>query len=58
MVLRHEADFKTLSYTQKGMQTQFVVERPKGQAPLSVTLNLPGRHNVLNALLLLLLQQN
>jgi len=45
-----EADFRTLSYTQNGMRTQFVVERPKGQSPLSVTLNLPGRHNVLNAL--------
>lgn len=45
-----EADFKTLGYTQSGMQTQFVVERPEGQVPLSVTLNLPGRHNVLNAL--------
>jgi UDP-N-acetylmuramate--alanine ligase len=48
--LTEEADFKTLSYTQIGMQTKFVVERPKGQSPLSVTLNLPGRHNVLNAL--------
>jgi UDP-N-acetylmuramate--alanine ligase len=48
--LSKEADFRTLGYTQSGMQTQFVVERPKGQAPLSVTLNLPGRHNVLNAL--------
>ncbi len=45
-----EAHFRTKGYTQKGMQTQFVVERPKGQPPLSVTLNLPGRHNVLNAL--------
>jgi UDP-N-acetylmuramate--alanine ligase len=48
--ITHEADFKTLSYTQSGMQTKFVVERPKGQTPLSVVLNLPGRHNVLNAL--------
>jgi len=45
-----DADFRTLSYTQNGMHTQFIVERPKGQAPLPVTLNLPGRHNVLNAL--------
>ncbi len=48
--IANEADFKTHSYTQSGMRTQFVVERPKGQPPLSVTLNLPGRHNVLNAL--------
>ena len=45
-----EADFRTLHYTTSAMQTQFVVERPKGAAPLSITLNLPGRHNVLNAL--------
>lgn len=45
-----EADFKTLSYTQHGMRTQFIVERPKGLPPLPITLNLPGRHNVLNAL--------
>lgn len=48
--LTEEADFKALSYTQSGMQTKFVVQRPKGQTPLAVTLNLPGRHNVLNAL--------
>ncbi len=48
--LTHEADFRTLTYTRSGMQTKFVVERPKGQPPLAVTLNLPGRHNVLNAL--------
>lgn len=45
-----EADFKTLEYKQNGMRTQFVVERPKGQSPLEITLNLPGKHNVLNAL--------
>ncbi len=48
--ITEEADFRTLHYVQAGMQTKFVVERPKGQAPLSVALNLPGRHNVLNAL--------
>lgn len=48
--LTQDADYKTLAYTQSGMQTKFVVERPKGHAPLAVTLNLPGRHNVLNAL--------
>lgn len=45
-----EADYHTLSYTTAGMQTQFSVVRREGHAPLSVTLNLPGRHNVLNAL--------
>ena len=45
-----EADVRTESYSQSGMQTKFTVIRPKGQPPLEVTLNLPGRHNVLNAL--------
>lgn len=45
-----DADFRTQTYSQSGTQTQFVVERPRGQSSLAVTLNLPGRHNVLNAL--------
>ncbi len=45
-----DADFRTEKYTQMGMQTKFTVMRSKGQSPLEVTLNLPGRHNVLNAL--------
>lgn len=45
-----EADFRTSSYTQSGIQTKFVVKRPKGLSDLPITLNLPGRHNVLNAL--------
>ena len=48
--LAPDADFYTEHYTQSGMQTKFVVKRPKGLAPLPVTLNSPGRHNVLNAL--------
>ncbi|OGT56912.1 MAG: UDP-N-acetylmuramate--L-alanine ligase [Gammaproteobacteria bacterium RIFCSPHIGHO2_12_FULL_43_28] len=48
--LTKEADFYTLGYKQSGIQTQFVVERPRGLASIPVTLNLPGRHNVLNAL--------
>lgn len=44
------ADFRVKAYTQSGVQTKFVVQRPKDQAPLPVTLNLPGKHNVLNAL--------
>lgn len=48
--LTPDADFKTHEYKQVGMRTQFIVERPKGLSPLEVTLNLPGRHNVLNAL--------
>lgn len=48
--LTPEADFYTEHYTQSGMQTKFVVKRPKGLTPLPVVLNSPGRHNVLNAL--------
>src|SRR5579872_7396542 len=43
--LTPEANFHTLSYTQSGMQTQFMVQRHKGLPPLPITLNLPGRHN-------------
>lgn len=44
-----DADVRALDYTQSGNQSRFTVQR-KGLAPLSVVLNLPGRHNVLNAL--------
>jgi len=47
--INDEADFKTRDYKQNGMQTHFVVERPKND-PIEITLNLPGRHNVLNSL--------
>jgi UDP-N-acetylmuramate--alanine ligase len=45
-----EADFQAVNISQKGTQTHFTVERPQGRASLDITLNLPGRHNVLNAL--------
>lgn len=45
-----DADFKTKSYMQSGTQSHFTVERPRGLPPLTITLNSPGRHNVLNAL--------
>lgn len=48
--LTNEADFYTLGYTQSGLKTQFEVHRPKGLPVLKITLNQPGRHNVLNAL--------
>lgn len=43
------ADVRAIEYSQNGNQSRFTVER-KGRTPLSVSLNLPGRHNVLNAL--------
>lgn len=44
------ADFTASDYKQSGMTVQFIAKRPHNQAPLTVSLNLPGRHNVLNAL--------
>lgn len=46
----HElADYRAVDYQQEGIKTSFTLYRPHG-APLSVSLNLPGKHNVLNAL--------
>ncbi len=44
-----DADLGATGLEQKGAQTRFVVRRAD-RAPLPVTLNLPGRHNVRNAL--------
>lgn len=44
-----DADVQATDYTQEGNQSRFTVRR-RQQEPLSVVLNLPGRHNVLNAL--------
>jgi len=45
-----DADVKASEVRQKGMQTHFQVLRSGHPGVLSITLNLPGRHNVLNAL--------
>ncbi len=47
--LDEEAEFRATLILQTGTKTHFVVERPQ-QSNLEVTLNLPGNHNVLNAL--------
>ncbi|MDW8260152.1 MAG: UDP-N-acetylmuramate--L-alanine ligase, partial [Gammaproteobacteria bacterium] len=44
-----EADLRAVNIERRGAQTRFDVSRP-GRAPLPVTLNLPGLHNVRNAL--------
>jgi len=44
------ADVRAGNLMQNGMQTRFTVRRPDRTGELPVTLNLPGRHNVLNAL--------
>ncbi len=43
------ADVRITDYHQVGLQTQFTVQRPDAK-PLTVKLNLPGKHNALNAL--------
>jgi len=45
-----DADVKATAVQQQEMQTHFQVQRRGHDGVLSVTLNLPGRHNVLNAL--------
>lgn len=45
-----KADIQALDYYQTGLQNHFVVRRKPFQDEFSVTLNLGGRHNVLNAL--------
>lgn len=45
----NDADFRAVHVTQKIGQIQFDALRP-GKPPLPITLNLPGRHNVLNSL--------
>ncbi len=44
-----EADVRAVDIKQQGMQTAFTVLR-KEKAPLEVVLNMPGWHNMLNAL--------
>ena len=44
-----DADYQAVNIERRGLQSHFRVLRA-GYAPLDVTLNLPGRHNILNAL--------
>ena len=44
------ADIRATKIQQKGMQTYFTVERQGDYQPLDVKLNMPGWHNMLNAL--------
>ncbi|WP_067862403.1 UDP-N-acetylmuramate--L-alanine ligase [Neptuniibacter marinus] len=45
-----DADYRAENICQKGMYTRFTVKRPEGFADLDVSLNMPGHHNMLNAL--------
>jgi UDP-N-acetylmuramate--alanine ligase len=47
---RAEADVRAVEIRQDGMRTRFLVEARDLESPLEIDLNLPGRHNVLNAL--------
>jgi UDP-N-acetylmuramate--alanine ligase len=47
---RAEADVRATDIRQDGMRTRFRVEAQDLESPLEIDLNLPGRHNVLNAL--------
>ena len=45
-----EADVRAVNVQQQGMCTRFTVTRGDGYKDLNVTLNMPGWHNMLNAL--------
>ncbi|VFM95041.1 MAG: UDP-N-acetylmuramate--L-alanine ligase [Candidatus Kentron sp. G] len=45
-----DANFRADKVWQDGVFTTFEVLRPAGKLPLTISLNLPGRHNVSNAL--------
>ena len=44
-----DADFRIESAEYSESKTRISVSRPEGLSPIDVTLNLPGRHNALNA---------
>jgi UDP-N-acetylmuramate--alanine ligase len=48
--LAEGADIRAVDIERLGLQTRFRVLRPAPAAPLTVTVNLPGMHNVRNAL--------
>jgi UDP-N-acetylmuramate--alanine ligase len=43
------ADIRAVNVQRSGLQSRFDALRP-GRSPLKITINLPGRHNVLNSL--------
>ena len=48
--IEQEADVRAMNVEAKGLQTQFDVMLPDRDQALRILLNMPGRHNVLNAL--------
>lgn len=45
-----QADYRAVNIRQDGMHNHFTVQRPAGMNDLDITLQMPGHHNVLNAL--------
>lgn len=43
------ADYRITGWAPAGLQTRFTLRRPRGHEDLPLLLNMPGRHNVLNA---------
>ncbi len=48
--IEQSADLRAVNIVRHGMQSTFDVVRPGRDKPLSIRLNLPGTHNILNAL--------
>ncbi|MGZ8215818.1 UDP-N-acetylmuramate--L-alanine ligase [Methylomagnum sp.] len=48
--LSPEADIRAVDIRQDGMRSHYTVLRAGNDHPLEITLNLPGRHNILNSL--------
>ncbi|HHO58824.1 MAG TPA: UDP-N-acetylmuramate--L-alanine ligase [Thiotrichales bacterium] len=48
--IEQDADVCASNIVFRGTQTQFDVMLPEKEKPLAITLNMPGRHNILNAL--------
>ncbi len=48
--IEHDADVYASNIQSSGMKTTFDVSLPDRKEPLAITLNMPGNHNVLNAL--------
>lgn len=47
---KNDADFQAIEFAQVGTQSNFMVKRKGKNKNLKIKLNLPGEHNVLNAL--------
>ena len=55
--IESDADYRAIDITTDGLKTHFKVERPD-DGVLNVTLSMPGRHNVLNALAVIALSDH